>query len=181
MAPSAFRPFRPVGTYSLNAMTEKQPSLRPSLGSLIQNDQFAQFSFMIILVTWGLYLAIGVFGLSFTRRGNQIGPEDGAGFLVMAVVATIVGAAVLVWRVRALNTLFSRAREVQGQITGIGFKRGSSQGRVEYAYSVDGQSYTGSNLISQTNKSRALQPGDEVVLLVDSTNPGNALIRDLYQ
>ncbi len=151
-------------------MNEQRRS--PSFFSLIQGDYWALLAVIFPVVGWGLFIY---------NRFIAAGPdrvEAASFFLNMAIVATVVGIPLLVWRLRSFQAHFARGVEVTGRVIAIGFRR--DRGRVQYTYTYQGQSYQGANALHKTRKTQGIQPGDEVTLLVDPDNPKRALIRDIY-
>jgi hypothetical protein len=148
------------------------PNHSPSFFSIVQADYVALLSFLFPIAMWGLFIF---------NRYIASGPDraDAASFFLrLAIAATVIGIPLLIWRIRTFQAHFARGVEVAGKVTGIGFRR--DRGRIEYAYSYQGQTYHGANAIHKISKTRYLKPGDEVALLVDPDNPKRAFVRDIY-
>jgi hypothetical protein len=157
----------------------KKVSMQPSIVRIIQSDYTAGLAVIAPLVTWGMYIATEYFGFFPGLGGhNPLTGEDAPFFLILAIITTLIFIPILIWRVRSFQTLFSRGIEVPGHITNIRFNR--DRGRVEYTYTYQGQIYQTGNGIYKTKRTKALQQGDEIVLMVDQDNPKRALIRDIY-
>lgn len=152
---------------------------KPSVLRIIQSDYTALFAVAFPVIAWVIYVATAYFGFFPGLRGRD--PLTGASapfFFYLGLVTTLIGVPVFIWRVRSFQALFARGVEVPGRVASISFYR--DRGRVEYAYTYEGNTYQGGNAIMKTGRTKALQPGDEVVLIVDKDNPKRALIRDLY-
>ena len=120
-------------------------------------------------------------GLYIFNRYIADGPdraEAASFFLYLAIAATVIGIPLLIWRIRTFQSHFARGVEVAGKVIAIGFRR--DRGRIEYAYSYQGQTYQGANAIHKISKTRHLKPGDEITLLVDPDKPKRAFVRDIY-
>jgi hypothetical protein len=105
-------------------------------------------------------------------------PKAAAFFLSIAPIVTVVGLLLLLWRIRTIRKVFAEGDEVPGVITGIFFYR--DRGRVEYAYTYQGQEYQSGNAIHLTALTRSLTPRQAVTIMVDSLNPKHAFVRELY-
>jgi hypothetical protein len=153
---------------------------KPSVFRVVQSDYLALILAGFPAVAWGMYIVIAVFGFFPGMRGHDPirGTEGAPFFLGMAVVATVVMIPLLLWRLKSFQATFARSDEVVGRITSISFFR--DRGRIEYSYVANGQIYNGWNAIMKNKRTTSLSEGDEVVLLVDRTDPKRALIRDLY-
>ena len=140
----------------------------PSLWRIIQNDYVAHMAFLFPIVFWGLYV---FFVLSRQGDGSQF-------FLYAAPLATVIAAAVVIWRYRIFSRVFSDGLEAPGIVSSAAFFRG--RGRIECTYTYQGQKLISGNAIHETNRSRDFEQGTEVTLVVDRNNPKRAFIRDLY-
>ncbi|TEU11420.1 MAG: DUF3592 domain-containing protein [Anaerolineales bacterium] len=152
---------------------------QPSPLRIIQSDYVALLAALFPIVSWVMYVATAYFGFFPGLRGRDpLTGADAPFFLYLGIITTLIGIPLLVWRIRSFQAMFTRGVEVPGRITNISFYR--DRGRVEYAYTYQGQTYQGGNAVRKTGRTKALQPGGEVVLIVDRDNPKRALIRDLY-
>lgn len=157
----------------------KKVSMQPSIFRIIQSDYTAGLAVMAPLVMWGMYIATEYFGFFPGMGGrNPLTGEDASFFLILGIITTLIFIPLLIWRVRSFQIIFSRGIEVSSHITNIRFNR--DRGRVEYTYTYQGQIYQAGNSIHKTKRTKALQQGDEVALMVDPDNPKQSLIRDLY-
>jgi len=138
---------------------------------IIQSDAIAVLGIIWPLVGFLMYAVAALGILPNLRAGTSI-------FLYVGIAGALIGLPIAFWRIRTIMDRFSKGVEVVGQITGIGFYR--DRGRVEYAYTHLGQTYSGGHGIMKTGRTEMLRVGGQVVLLVDPNNPRSALIRDLY-
>ena len=139
----------------------------PSLFRIIRIDYLAFTGVIFPVVAWGLALVAPLFN-----------PEAASFFQLVAPVVTVVGLALVFWRVWDMRSLFANGDEVSGIISGIGFFRG--RGRIEYVYTYRGRKYKGGNAILSTVVTRSLVHGQEVTVVVDPFNPKHAFVRELY-
>lgn len=177
-APAGTSSFQPsAGTSS----THHQPAnIQPSFISIIKNDYAALLGVIFPLIGCGLYFATNVLGLSFTSRSGTSLAADNAGhiFLALALGLTLLGVALLVWRVKMLQEVFANGQEVVGHITNLSFFK--DRGRVEYSYTFNQQTYQSGNAIMKNRQTEAFGEGREIVLIVTAANPRRAFIKDLY-
>jgi hypothetical protein len=68
--------------------------------------------------------------------------------------------------------------QVPGVVSSQAFFRG--RGRIRYVYTYRGKKYEGSNSLQSNRFARALAPGQEVTVGLDSANPRRAFVRELY-
>jgi hypothetical protein len=99
-------------------------------------------------------------------------------FLPPVLVATTLGIVVFLWRYWMVASLYSYGLDTPATVHEIGFYR--DRGRISYVYSFQGQKYVSGSRIMKTKRTRSIQIGDQVNILVDPNDPKRALIRDLY-
>lgn len=141
----------------------------PSLIRLIDTDYITLLALVFPLVAWGLYAAF-----KLTRAAS---PPD-AIYIPLAAAVTAAALAVLVWRYRAFAHVFAEGVEVRAVIHTAAFFR--DRGRLEFVYTYLGEKYLGSTAVHKNARTKVLQPGEQVTVLVDPGNPRRAFIRDLY-
>ena len=155
--------------------TIQTPAVQPSFVSIVKNDYIALLAFATPLLFWGLCIANNVFGFSFSRRGTGMPPEA---FLYLAIGGTVLGIALLAWRFHSFQQVFANGENTFGRITSVSFFK--DRGRIEYSYSLKGQTYQSGNAIMKNEKTQSFREGDEVELVVDRSNPKRAFIKTLY-
>lgn len=170
--------FTPRSSASIRNVSQTSP-VQISFVSVIKNDYGAFMGLIMPFVVWGIFIATNVFGFSFSRRGRSV-PADGSDpiFLYIALGGTVLGIALLVWRVRSFQQVFANGKIAVGRITNISFFK--DRGRIEYSYGVNGQTYQSGNAIMKNRKTRSFQDGDEIELIIDSSNPKRAFVKALY-
>lgn len=156
-----------------------QDTSRPSMFRIVQSDYLTGLSILVVVVFWGMYVAIAYFGFFPGLRGRSpLTGSDAPFFLDLSIIATLIAVPLIIWRIHSFHSIFVRGVEVTGRITSISFFR--DRGRVEYTYVYQGKSYESGNAIHKTGRTKTLQPDSEITLVVDRENPKRALIRDLY-
>ena len=153
----------------------KSDRQNPSLWQVIWTDYPAFIASSIALVAWIIYLA---WVPDWRGEGPVISPSVAPFYLILAVVATVVGMGVLAWRIMLLWRTFWKGTQVRGKISSVYLKR--DRGRVEYTYIFDNQEFKSGAEVHRTKQTKALKQGDRVILMVDRANPKRAFIRDLY-
>jgi hypothetical protein len=123
-----------------------------------------------------LYVLTGVFGFHIFRRGQDV--TDAPLTLGMALIATAIGVPLLFWRLKSIQSLFERAIEVPGNIVSANFHRG--RGRIEFSYFLQGEEYRGGVAVQENYTVGRLLSRDEVIVVVDPSNPKKAFLRDLF-
>jgi len=141
----------------------------PSFKKMLTNDSMVLFSLVSPLALWAFFFVVYFFedpGIASTGVPSTF------------AVLTVLAAAVLVWRVKRIGTIFEQGFEVQGTITRVWFYRG--RGTIRYEYTLQGQAYKSGNTVNRTRQTREIAVGQPVTLIVDPDHPKRALIRDLY-
>ena len=158
--------------------TEARP--RPSVLRIVQSDLIALLGFLAPLVFLVLTGAMAVNGSLPAFRGHDVilWADAGPSFVIMTLAAFVIGFSLAIWRIRGITGVFARGAEVPGRVTSVWFTK--DRGTVKYEYAYQGRDYTGANGIMKTGRTAKLVPGMELTLVVDSRDPGRALIRDLY-
>lgn len=141
----------------------------PGFGRIVQVDYPALISLLAPLVTSAVYVGNQTFDFM---------PERSRFFFWLATAAIVAGVPTLVWRLTLIRAVFERGVESIGVITSVRFYK--DRGRVEFAYSVQEQRYESGNALNRTARTRELQEGHRVRLIVDPQNPRRAFLRDLY-
>lgn len=143
---------------------------QPSLIKIMTIDYLALLGWLFPVVMWGIYITLVILG---KNKPNDIT------LLVIYAVITVAALGVLIWRIQVFKTVFSDGFETTAVIKNVFFFR--DRGRVDYAYTYQGQNYTSGNAIHKVKQTRALMIGEQVTLVVDRNNPKRAFIRNLYQ
>jgi len=140
---------------------------QPSLRRIIETDYIAYMCFILPVFFWIFYAGMFLFR------------DTSAGIIYyMSIGASLGGVPMLLWRIWLINAIFNHGVEIAGEISDVWFYR--DRGRVKYSYSIQGQPHNSRTTLHRTKRTRSLQPGDQVTLMVDQNKPGRALIRDLY-
>jgi hypothetical protein len=157
------------------------PRQKPSFFQILKNDALSFIGIILPVVMWGIYIAVTFFGVSLTskRSGTVIENSDANPFFLIApIVLTILGAAFIFWRVNSITKIFESGEMVTGKITDISFFK--DRGRIEFSYNFQRQNFESGSSIMKNSKTTAYRSGDEVTLIVDSSNPSRVFIQDLY-
>jgi hypothetical protein len=143
---------------------------QPSLIKILTIDYAAFLGWLVPVAMWGLYIGLVIF--------ENVESDDFTLPMIFAAI-TIVALVVLVWRIQVFNTVFNDGIEATATISNVSFFR--DRGRVDYVYTHQGQKYAGGNAILKVRQTRALQVGEQVIVVIDRNNPRRAFIRDLYR
>lgn len=141
-----------------------------SIVKIIRSDYLATLAFLSPLVACVFYIV--------SRFSEKISPSD----IILPVIflfISMAGMIILILRVHMIKNLIEDGLETIATITDLSFIR--DRGRVDYVYMFQGKKYISGNAIMKNKQTRALQTGQQVVLIVDRDKPKRALIRDLYK
>jgi len=139
----------------------------PSLLRVISTDYPSLLSALFPVV-------FGGFTIYFFFSGN----DSYQLFLFLTLGVAVPGIPFLFLRYRTISSVFQDGAQTQGVVTRIGFFRG--RGRVEYSYTFQGEKQISGNAINKNSRTRKLQVGQSVKILVDPNDPKKAFIREIY-
>jgi hypothetical protein len=139
----------------------------PSLFRIVQVDYLASLGLILPIAMWGVTLV-----------GRFFDPEMASFFGLIAAPATLVGLGLIAWRAWAIRSVVGGGTQVPGVVSSIAFFRG--RGRIRYVYTYRGKKHEGSSALQSNRFARALAPGQEVTIMLDSANPSRAFVRELY-
>lgn len=145
--------------------------MKPRIGSILWTDLPALFCLMCLPVIWLISAQ-----LIFFRRDGSFTARDA---LMLAVPLSLLAAGLVVWRIVRIHRLFVHGRVVRAQITRVKVAKGD-RGTVEFAYDFGGHRLSSWTPVHKNKQVEALAVNQEVEVLVDAANPGNAIVRDLY-
>jgi hypothetical protein len=154
---------------------------KPSAFQVLKNDALSFVAIILPVVMWGVYIAVTFFGVSFESPSSGTAVENSDRnpvFLIAPIVLTVLGAALLSWRVSSFNKLFETGDRVTGKITKVSFFK--DRGRIEFSFSYKQQKFQNASGIMKNSKTESYRKGDKVILIVDAANPRKVLIQDLY-
>ncbi|MGB8982186.1 MAG: DUF3592 domain-containing protein [Anaerolineales bacterium] len=140
---------------------------RPSLFRVISVDYASLLAVLFPVVFWvwsGYYFYSGDDSLQL--------------FLTLSAIVSLVAIPFLFWRYRMISSIFEDGIETQGTVTATRFFRG--RGRIEYAYSLQGQKFVSSNAVNRTQYTRELSEGQQVTVFMDRDNPKRAFLKEVY-
>jgi hypothetical protein len=150
---------------------------QPSFLRVLQSDYVSALALLAPAALW-LVWGLDLMGFSLQRRGRTATFDDPGWLLQVAIVVTVVGVALAIWRIRAVYAFFARGVGRPGVIESVEFFR--DRGRVTFRYDHEGQSYERGSGIMKNARTKALEPGQELTVIVDPENPKKAMIRSLY-
>ncbi len=151
-------------------MREEQ-SQQPSLFQIVVADVriYQFFSLAVLAASFGIILSLVA---AYALAGLAL------------LLAALVFAALLAWRVHLFRSLLRQAIEVSGTVESVRRPKLASRGRfrhrITYTYSYQGRSYAGMCRLSMPIEALTVQPGDRVTVLVSSDMPQRSLIPILY-
>ncbi len=140
---------------------------RPSLFRVIFADYVSLLSVLFPLIFW-------LFSVYYLYAGD----EAARFFVILSAGLSLVGLPFFLWRYGSISGIFEDGLDAQATITGINFFRG--RGRVDYAYSFQGQKYSSGNTVSKTKYTKDLRVGQQVTVCVDRNNPRRAFVKEIY-
>ena len=143
---------------------------KPRIASIIWTDWPALFCLMSIPGIW----IIG-FLFPFVRKGASF---DAIEMLAFALPISIVAGGFFLWPIARIHRLFALGRLVSAQVTSLRIVR--DRGRLEFEYDFEGMRRTSWMPVHKNKRVLALEPKQQVDVLVDPVHPANAIVRQLY-
>lgn len=154
----------------------------PSLIKIISNDALTlMFGIILPVMMWVLLIAMQVFGFSFTSKhsGTVVSAGENKNWMFFLPIGfTLLGAALIAWRVSYFKNLFRHGVEVAGEIFQISFTK--DRGTVAYTYNWQGKSFKGYHSVMKNFGTADLQTGDLIALVVNPQKPQQSVIKDLF-
>jgi hypothetical protein len=141
---------------------------RPSLPRIVQVDYLAYLAVSSPVIFWIVFILIALL--------RPDGPRDLA--LIGAVVVTVGGMIVLLWRALTIRAVFGNGMEVPATVKNVAFAR--DRARIDFTYTHQGKPHTAQNNVRKASRTGSLKSGDRVTVVVDRNNLTRAFIRDFY-
>ena len=149
----------------------------PSVVRVVLSDYVALLALIGVVVTWALHI-LAANGVIFTSRWSDT-ELTGGGFLEIAIIATAVLLPLFAYRIYAFIAIFKRGLLCKAEISDISFFK--DRGRVEFKYTLHGKGYSTGTRIMKNARTRALNVGQEVDIVVHPEKRSRAFIVDLYR
>lgn len=144
-------------------MQETRKISLSTIGRIIRGDYGAFLSSVFPIVGWALYL--------YTQDSM---------FASIAIVITVVCIPIAALRIYSVTRILKSGVETIAEVTMNRYAPRRDRGYIKYSYTFQGQSYESGTAIMKTKATATLQPGDEIVVLVDADNPKRALPKVQY-
>ncbi len=149
----------------------------PSIWSILRTDYYASLAVKFMLPI--LAPAAVILGLTFLLDpGTMVGFQPFLVILVGVVLWIVLCGGGLALRIFTIRSAFNDGQELKGQITKVEFT--DNNGRVKYTYVYMGTPYVSSNRIVKNGRTRQLAPGSAAQVMVDTSDPRRAFLRDIY-
>jgi hypothetical protein len=150
---------------------------KPSIFRVIENDYTALMGLIVPVLSWLFYLAFRLVPSLklWDPLINTIGSQF---FLLVGAIATLVGLALVVWRIKFFEDIFQAGIEAQGRIKSVNFL--GDRCRIEFTYIFRNETFVAGKTVRRSARAQMLQPGQPVILLVDPDERRRILIRDLF-
>lgn len=145
--------------------------MKPRIFSIVWTDLPALVCLMCLPVIWLISAQ-----LIFFRHDGSFTARDA---LMLAIPLSAAVGGLLAWRIVRVHRLFVHGRVVRAQITRVHVARGD-RGRVDFAFDFGGRRVSSWTSVHKNKQVEALAVNQEVEVLVDSTKPANAIVRQLY-
>ncbi len=144
---------------------------RPDFGRLVARDGWVLVSLITIVVMWG-FAIINMAGFSVSRGHSgsvSANASDWPVMLGLAVALTILGIAIIIWRMQFWKRAQSTTAFVLDIVpvrtdAGIGYE-------LKYQYEVNGQTHQGKTSFGRNSSLKSAQSGDMFTVFFDPKKP----------
>jgi hypothetical protein len=149
---------------------------KPGFAAMIFRDGWLLWSLMSMIVCWGIAL-LNIAGLSVSRGHSgsiRAGASDWAAMLVLAVIVSVIGAAVVLWRVQ----FWKRAQTTSALLLHIEPYGGNAQNgyALQYRYHVSGQNYQEKTTVGRNSLLAKAQTEDSFPVFFDPKKPSDSRV-----
>ena len=121
---------------------------------------------LLIMIVWFVYFL------------SEPGGENKLIYLGLSIIVSFGAILFLVMRFNRYKKILIGGITVKGIMESKWLIKGYYN--ISYTYNYSGKEYTGEGKSALTRWSNALKKGDEVLLIIDADNPGDALLKYLY-
>lgn len=151
----------------------RTPQYKASVFQVVTADYPIEIAALFILALPVLYF----FALIDPNETRRLQPGEEILFFKFAFVIIATGAVRALWKLRTVKLVFDQGIETIGTVTDLsGYKFTS----ITFAYTYHGREYETVNRVVLTSRTKPLKIGGQVVVVVRTTKPQQALIRNLY-
>ena len=143
----------------------------PTFWRIVDTDYLATFSFVSIVTVWGLFILFKI--LNWNLRDEMF-------YVIFSGGVTVVGLAIIAWRVLDVRRIFAVGEEVRANVLKSDFFRDRGQVVVEYNPRGEKDKRRATCHLHTNRRTRAIKPGDWVTLLVNPDKPKQTVIKNAY-
>lgn len=143
----------------------------PTFWRILDTDYISTFSFVTVVTVWGLYLMFKIF--NWNMRDEMFYVLFSAGVSLVAIV-------LIVWRHILIKRIFNTGEEVRAKVLKSDFYRDRGRVVVEYTLRGEKEKRRALSQLHTNRRTKALKPGDWVILLVDPEKTKQTAIKNAY-
>jgi hypothetical protein len=149
---------------------------KPEFPTLIARDGWVLTGLMTIVVTWGIAL-LNIAGFNVSRGqsgGMSANASDWAVMLGIAVVASLISIAIILWRTQ----FWKRAQTTIATVLHIEPYRGDARNgyALQYRYEVNGKTHQGKTTFGRNSSLTNAQQGDSFNVFYNPTKPNESRV-----
>lgn len=141
----------------------------PSFWRVIDTDYLCTFSGTTLGTLWGIFLLFKIFNWTF--RDEQF-------YLMLAAGLSVVAAGLILWRYLRIRRIFETGQETRAKVLKSSFYR--DRGKVVVEYGLKKDKIRSVSHLHTNRRTRAIQEGSWVVLLIEPNNQKNTAIKEAY-
>ncbi len=154
--------------------------MRPKLINIIKTDYFALLGVIGLLV--GGFFILDVYYLQIipklSRRSDSDVYENPMIMVAIGLCLILLCSLIFVMRVKSIYNYFSEGTEVRGVITNIVFFK--DRGKITYQYQNNNENHQSSIAVHKCKKTKSMQTGESVKVILKRDLPRKSIIKDLY-
>lgn len=150
---------------------------KPSLWKIATSDYAACLCLFAPVGAWVAFAFVS-FGIQFrSRSGTPLGTDFAPWLMIAAIVLTVIGLPLFIWRWRSIVTFYQRATTVIGTVTKFSFVGKTVMVIYEYEFNDAKHESFASMPVRRAGE---FSEGMKIALLVDQARPDNSMIKSHF-
>ena len=149
-----------------------------STSQIIKKDHRC-FWLLVFLVLWWITMAI-LWWVQYSKPSSD--PNEWLLTPIFGVMSAAITTAILLYvavRSRRVATTLNAGIEVKGRVTYVG-PNSEDVWFVEFEFQHNGQTFKGTQTLSEESSAKRFVKDQEIALLVDQQNPARSFIKEVY-
>jgi hypothetical protein len=143
----------------------------PTFWRSLDTDYISTFSFVTVVTVWGLYLMFKIFNWNL---------RDEMFYVLFSAGISLVAFVLIIWRYIVIKRTFTTGEEVRAKVLKSDFYRDRGRVVVEFTLRGEKEKRRALSHLHTNRRTKAIKPGDWVILLVNPEKPKQTAIKNAY-